>query len=132
VPALASLALAALAGLAGCGESVGPIAGPAPYGNRAPNVDAPLGVVAQVGDTLLIPIVATDPDSDEVTVEVRVVLTAEEVASGYFPAVRLDEPSQSLWFHVQAEDIPVREFIVIGFDRGGLADTARINVVVNP
>ena len=85
-----------------------------------------------MGDTLDIPIVASDPDGDEVTLDVRVILTAQELASGYFPNCRLDEPSQSLWFSPRTEDMPVRQFIVIGFDGGGLADTARINVVVNP
>lgn len=83
-----------------------------------------------VGDTLWTRVEATDPDGDEISYQLTVFLTLEELRDGYRAQAGMNGAKEEFWFVPKRSDRPQRRFKITATDTSGGRDSTTFTVEV--
>jgi hypothetical protein len=101
-----------------------------PSDNDPPEMAAVRDTTVALGDTLGIFVSAIDPDGDDITYRLTVVVTFEELQQGYRADASLNAQTGYFWFRPGEDDVPSRGFRFTAEDGNGGEDTEGMTVNV--
>lgn len=120
------LLLPTVCGITACGDD-----SPSEVQNHTPQIIVVANHSGSVGEEIMIELRATDPDDDQVTLEVIPILSSSEFRSGVTVIHSYDASQNIFHFTPQVTDIPSRKFIVQAIDGRGGRSEAELSFEVN-